>query len=216
MMKCKIITCLFMIAAIPFFSSQNLVFKDKKLEKAIAENFDLNKDGFINKLEAEKVENLFVAGKGVTMTDDLKYFKNIKMIVLDDNSISHISLKNLNQLGLFSCTQCKTSAFTAENLDALTSLYLDNNQITDISLKSTSGIDQLTISLNKLKAIDVSSLKNLRKLNLEHNQIQHLDISKNLTLQTLNVIGNPLKETDIKKSTKNVTIFGFEKNKTCN
>jgi len=212
MMKCKIITFLFMIAAIPFFSSQNLVFKDKNLEKVVVESFDLNKDGFINKLEAEKVENLFVSGKGVTMTDDLAYFKNIKMIVLDDNLISHISLKNLNQLGLFSCTHCKISTFTAENLDALTSLYLDNNQITNISLKSTSRIDQLTISLNKLKAIDVSGLKNLRKLNIEHNQIQHLDISKNLTLQTLNVIGNPLKETDIKKSTKNVTIFGFEKN----
>ncbi|MDY0932432.1 leucine-rich repeat domain-containing protein [Chryseobacterium sp. CFBP8996] len=210
-MKCKIITSLFMIAAIPIFSSQNLVFRDKNLEKAVVENFDLNKDGLINQFEAEKVENLFVAKKGITKTDDLAYFKNIKMIVLDDNSILDISIKKLHKLGLFSCTHCKASTFTAENLEFLTSVYLDNNQITDISLKSTSGIDQLTISLNKLKAIDVSSLTYLRKLNIEHNQIQQLDISKNLNLESLNVIGNPLKETDIKKSTKNVTIFGFEK-----
>ncbi|WP_408089101.1 leucine-rich repeat domain-containing protein [Chryseobacterium terrae] len=210
-MKCKIITCLFMIAAIPFFSSQNLVFKDKNFEKAVVENFDLNKDGFINKLEAEKTENLFLTDKGITSTDDLVYFKNIKMVFLDGNSISHISLKNLNKLGLFSCSGCKTSTFTAENLNVLTSLYLDNNQITDISLKSTSKIDQLTISLNQLKTIDVSNLPYLRKLSVEYNQIQKLDISKNMNLQTLNVTGNPLKETDIRKNTKNITIFGLEK-----
>lgn len=210
-MKCKIITLLFMISAIHFFRSQNLVFKDKKLEKAILENFDLNKDGFINKLEAEKVENLFAVKEGITMTDDLIYFKNAKMILLDNNTISNISVKNLNKLELFSCAKCKISTFTAENLNSLLSLFLDNNQITDISLKSTSGIDQLTISLNKLKEIDVSGLKHLRKLNIEHNQIQKLDLSKNLNLERLNVIGNPLTESDIKKSTKNVTIFGFEK-----
>lgn len=200
-----------MISAIHFFSCQNLVFKDKNLEKAVVENFDLNKDGFINKLEAEGVENLFAVKKGITMTDDLMYFKNAKMILLDNNSISNIFVKNLNKLELFSCAKCKTSTFTAENLNSLFSLFLDNNQITDISLKSTSEIDQLTISLNKLKAIDLSSLKYLRKLNIEYNHIQQLDISKNLNLERLNVIGNPLKETDIKKSTKNVTIFGLEK-----
>lgn len=200
-----------MIAAIPFFRSQNLVFKDKNLEKVVVENFDLNKDGSINQFEAEKVEIFFAVKKGITITDDLMYFKNTKMILLDNNTISNISLKNLNKLELFSCAKCKTSNFTTENLDALTSLYLDNNQITDISLKSTSAIDQLTISLNKLKAIDVSSLTHLRKLNIEHNQIQKLDISKNLNLERLNVIGNPLTESDIKKNTKNVTIFGLEK-----
>ncbi|MCX8523040.1 leucine-rich repeat domain-containing protein [Chryseobacterium formosus] len=211
MMKCKIITSLFMIAAISFFNCQNLIFKDKNLEKAVVENFDLNKDGLINQFEAEKVENLFVVKKGITITDDLAYFKNIKMIVLDENSISHISIKSLKKLNLFSCTNCKTSTFSAENIEFLTSLYLDNNQITDVSLNSTSRIDQLTISLNKLKAIDVSTLKYLRKLNIEHNQIQKLDISKNLNLQSMNVRGNPLKESDIKKATQDVTIFGFEK-----
>ncbi|MFY1047362.1 leucine-rich repeat domain-containing protein [Chryseobacterium sp. GP-SGM7] len=211
MMKCKIITSLFMISAISFFSCQNLIFKDKNLEKAVVENFDLNKDGIINQFEAEKIENLFVMKKGITMTSDLVYFKNIKMVVLDENLIPDISIKNLHQLNFFSCSHCETSTFSAENLEFLTALYLDNNQITDISLKSTPAIDQLTLSLNKLKAIDISSLIHLRRLNIEHNQIQKLDISKNLNLQSLNLIGNPLKETDIKKGTKNVTFFGFEK-----
>lgn len=201
-----------MISAIHFFSCQNLVFKDKNFEKAVIENFDLNKDGFINHEEAEKAENLFLVNKGITTTDDLVYFKNTKMIVLDKNRISKISLKKLNKLELFSCAYCETQIFSTENLDSLTSLYLDNNRMINISLKSTPKIDQLNISLNQLKTIDVSTLNYLRRLNIEHNQIQKLDVSKNLNLQILNIIGNPLKETDIKKSTKNATILGFEKN----
>ncbi len=209
MMKNKIITAFTLILVFPFFYGQNLTFKDKNLEKAVVENFDLDKNGGINQFEAERIENLFLVKKGISNTDDLSYFKNAKMIVLDDNTIPNLSLKNFSHLQLFSCTGCKISTFKAENLKNLSSLYLDNNEIENISLKTTPRIDQLTVSLNKIKTIDLSSLTYLKKLNLEHNQIQKLDISGNLNLQTLNVMKNPLKETDIKKGTANVTIFGF-------
>ncbi|MBB4806102.1 Leucine-rich repeat (LRR) protein [Chryseobacterium defluvii] len=210
-MKNKIFTVLSLFFTLSFFYSQNLNFKDKNLEKAVVENFDLNKDGFINQLEADMISNLFLVQKGITSTDDLVFFKNAKMIVLDDNAIPDASVKNLDKLQLFSCTGCKISTFKAENLKSLASLYLDNNLIETVSLKGTARIDQLTISLNKLKSIELASLKNLRKLNVEHNQIQKLDISGNPGLQTLNVGGNKMKESDIKKGTKtDITIFGAE------
>jgi Leucine-rich repeat (LRR) protein len=210
MMKNKIITSLFLISAIPLFYGQNLVFKDKNFEKAVVENFDINKDGAINQFEADRVENLFLVKKEINLADDISYFKNAKMIILDDNIIPNISLKNMDHVQLFSCTGCKISNFKAENVKSLASLYLDNNNIENISLKTTPRIDQLTVSLNKIKTFDLSSLKNLKNLNLEHNLIQKLDISGNLNLQTLNVKQNPLKETDIKKGAKDVTIFGFQ------
>lgn len=209
MMKNKIITTLFLILTIPLFYGQSLIFKDKNFEKTVVENFDLNKDGAINQFEADRVENLFLVKKGITIADDVSYFKNAKIIILDDNIIQSIFIKNMDHVQLFSCTGCKISNFRAENAKSLASLYLDNNDIETISLKTTPKIDQLTVSLNKIKTIDLSSLKNLKTLNLEHNQIQKLDISGNLNLQTLNVKQNPLKETDIKKGTKDVTIFGF-------
>lgn len=210
MMKNKIITAFALILAIPFLHAQNLTFKDKNLEKAVIENFDLNKDGAINQFEAERIENLFLVKKGITAVDDLSYFKYAKMIILDDNAIPIVSLKNMDHVQLFSCTGCKISTFKVENAKSLASLYLDNNNIENISLKTTPRIDQLTVSLNKIKTIDLSGLKNLKNLNLEHNQVQKLDISTNLNLQTLNVKQNPLKETDIKKGAKDVTIFGFQ------
>jgi Leucine-rich repeat (LRR) protein len=211
MMKNKIFISLYFFSVLSFFHAQNLEFKDKNLEKAVLQNFDLNKDGFISQREANIVTNLFLVEKGITSTDDLAHFTNAKMIVLDDNAISNAIIKNLNNLELFSCTGCKISTFKAENLKNLTSLYLDNNFIESFSLKATPRIDQLTISINKLKTIDLSSLKYLRKLNIEHNQIQKLDISNNSALQNLNVGGNKMKETDIKKGMKtDVTIFGTE------
>lgn len=210
-MKKKIFTALCMFSTLAFFSAQKLEFKDKNFEKAVLENFDLNKNGALDKFEADMISNLFLVKKNITSTDDLALFTNTKMIVLDDNPIPIVTVKNLDQLDLFSCTGCKISTFNGENLKSLASLYLDNNAIENFSLKATPRIDQLTISLNKLKTIDLSSLKNLRKLNVEHNQIQKLDISGNPGLQTLNVGGNKMKETDIKKGTKsNPTIFGTE------
>lgn len=211
MMKNKIFITVLLILISSFLWSQNLTFKDKNLEKAVLENFDINKDGGINQQEANLISNLFLVKKGITLTDDLGFFKNATMIVLDDNTLQNVTIKNFTQLELFSCTNCKISTFNTENLKRLTSLYLDNNLIENISFKTTPRITQLTLSLNKLKTIDVSSFKNLKNLNVEHNQIQKLDISGNPDLQTLNIGGNKMKETDVKKGMKtDFTIFGAE------
>lgn len=211
MMKIKIFTTLLFICGFIFFKAQKLDFKDENLEKAVLENFDSNKDGIITQSEADAINNLFLVQKEVTSTDDLRFFKNVKIIMLDDNAIPVIVLKDMDKLNLFSCTNCKTTSLKVENLKNLTSLYVDNNLLQGISLKDTPKIDQLTLSLNQLKTIDLSSLKNLRRLNIEHNKLQNIDISENLALQTLNVGGNKIKEADIKKGIKtNVTIFGAE------
>ncbi|AZA84872.1 hypothetical protein C1637_19010 [Chryseobacterium lactis] len=211
MMKIKIFTALAFISGLSLFYGQKLDFKDKNFEKAVLENFDLNKNGTMEPMEIGMVTNLFLVQKGITSTDDLRHFKNVKMILLDDNTIQDITVNNLDKLELFSCTGCKSSSFKAENLKSLTSLYLDNNSLETISLKGTPRIEQLTLSLNLLKTIDVNQLKNLKKLNIEHNKIQKVDISGNSALQTLNVGGNKMKETDIKKGAKTgITIFGTE------
>ncbi|NIF04406.1 leucine-rich repeat domain-containing protein [Chryseobacterium sp. Tr-659] len=210
-MKIKIFTALCLITGFSVFYGQKLEFKDKNFEKAVLENFDVNKNGTMEPSEVSMVTNLFLVQKGITSTDDLHLFKNVKMIVLDDNAISGISISNLDNLELFSCTGCKTSSFKAENLKNLASLYLDNNLLEGISLNGTPKINQLTLSLNQLKTIDPTQLRNLRKLNVEQNQLRNIDISGNPVLQTLNVTGNKIKERDIKKGTKTeVTIFGAE------
>ncbi|WP_223599214.1 leucine-rich repeat domain-containing protein [Chryseobacterium sp. GVT01B] len=209
MMKIKIITTLCLILGLSFFYGQKLEFKDKNFEKAVLENFDLNKNGILEPSEAGVITNLFLVQKGITSTEDLHFFKNVKMIILDDNVISNIVLNNLDLLELFSCTGCKTSSFKAENLKNLSALYLDNNLLEGISLNGIPKIDQLTLSLNQLITIDLTQCKALRKLNVEHNKLQKIDISGNPALQTLNVMGNKIKETDIKKGIKtDVTIFG--------
>ncbi|MDP9960307.1 leucine-rich repeat domain-containing protein [Chryseobacterium lathyri] len=211
-MKIKIFATFgLIISGFSLFCSQKLNFKDQNLEKAVLENFDLNKNGSLEKLESDMVTNLFLVQKGITSADDLLLFGNAKMIVLDDNTISNVSITGLPHLELFSCTGCKISSFRAEGLKNLGSLYLDNNLLESISLKETPRIDQLTLSLNQLKTIDTAPLKNLRKLNIEHNKIRKLDISGNPGLQTLNVGENMMKESDIKKGMKtDITIFGAE------
>ncbi|NML71758.1 leucine-rich repeat domain-containing protein [Chryseobacterium sp. RP-3-3] len=212
MRKIKIFTtfCL-IISGFSLFCAQKINFKDQNFEKAVLENFDLNKNGSLEQLEADAVTNLFLVQKGIQSAEDAHHFPNAKMIVLDDNAIPSVSISQLPHLELFSCTGCKISSFRGESLKNLASLYLDNNLLENISLKETPRIDQLTLSLNQLKTIDITALKNLRKLNVEHNKIQKLDISGNPALQTLNVGGNKIKETDINKGIKtDVTIFGTE------
>jgi len=208
MMKIKIFTALYLIFMISFFYGQKLEFKDKNFEKAVLGNFDLNKNGLLEVSEADMVMNLFLTQKGISSAEDLPLFKNVKMVVLDDNIIPDITISKLDQLELFSCTGCKISSFKAENLKNLSSLYLDNNLLESISLEGIPKIDQLTLSLNQLKTIDVTRFKVLRKLNLEHNKLQKIDITGNEVLQTLNITGNTINEADIKKGTKtDTTIF---------
>ncbi|PIF46941.1 hypothetical protein CLU96_3987 [Chryseobacterium sp. 52] len=212
MVKIKIFATLgLIISGLSLFYAQKLHFKDQNFEKAVLENFDVNKNGSLEKPEADAVMNLFMVQKGITSAEDTGLFINIKMIVLDDNAISNVSIAGLPYLELFSCTGCRMSFFKGENLKNLTALYLDHNILEHISLKETPKINQLTLSLNQLKTIDITQLKSLRKLNIEHNKIQKLDISGNTGLQTLNVDGNTMKESDIKKGLKtDVTIFGTE------
>lgn len=211
-MKIKIFVSLsLIISGFSLFTAQKLNFKDQNFEKAVIANFDLNKNGILEKPEADMVTNLFLVQKGITSAEDLLFFTNAKMILLDDNAIPDVSLKGLPNLELFSCTGCKITSFKAEGLKNLASLYLDNNLLENISLKETPRIDQLTLSLNQLKTIDITRLKHLRKLNVEHNKLQKLDISGNASLQTLNVGGNTMKESDIHQGAKtDVTIFGTQ------
>lgn len=212
MRKIKIFATLgLIISGLSLLCAQKINFKDQNFEKAVLETFDLNKNGSLEQPEADMVTNLFLVQKNITSADDTKFFTNVKMIVLDDNTISSVSVAGLPHLELFSCTGCKMSSFKGEGLKNLASLYLDNNLLENISLKETPRIDQLTLSLNQLKTIDITTLKNLRKLNVEHNKIQKLDISGNPALQTLNVGGNKMKEANINKGIKtDVTIFGTE------
>ncbi|WP_292008167.1 leucine-rich repeat domain-containing protein [Chryseobacterium sp.] len=210
MRKKKIFATVSIFFSLAFLSGQKLSFKDKNFEKAVIENYDTDKNGFIDKNEAQTVSQLFLVKKGISSAEDLIFFPNVKIILLDENSIRNLSLKNMDQLELFSCTQCKISVFKGENLKNLTSLYLDQNILDNIHLKDIPKIDQLTLSLNRLRNIDLSALKNLRRLNLEHNQIQSLDISGNTNLQTLNLGGNKIKDSNIQKGFANVIIFGTE------
>ena len=155
MMKIKIFTTLCLISGLSFLYGQKLEFKDKNFERAVLENFDVNKNGMFESLEAGMVTNLFLVQKGITSTEDLRLFKNVKMIVLDDNVIPNMMISSLDQLELFSCTGCKISLFKAENLKNLTSLYLDNNLLENISMAEIPKIDQLTLSLNQLKEIEL-------------------------------------------------------------
>ncbi|WP_415328487.1 leucine-rich repeat domain-containing protein [Chryseobacterium sp. MMS23-Vi53] len=200
MMKKKIITILCSLFAVSLFSAQNLKFTDKNFEKAVLANYDINKDGAIDKSEADRVVNLFVSNKiQVRSAEDINLFKNVQTVVLDGSILIGVDLKDLDYLTLFSCEACNLLTFKAENLKNLTSLYLTGNKLTGISLKNTPAINELVIASNGLGSIDVTQLKKLATLNIADNQIKNLDVSQNPELQSLNYNNNPLTEQNIKR-----------------
>lgn len=200
MMKNKIIAFLCSLSAVFFADAQKLAFTDKNFEKAVVANFDLNKDGAIDKSEADKVINLFVSNKiQVRSATDINLFRNVQTVVLDGSIIISLELKDLDNLALFSCEACNLLTFKGENLRSLSALYLSGNKISQLSLKNTPEVIELIAPSNSLTGIDVSGLKKLTTLNIENNQIKSLDLSQNTELQTLNFKNNPLQEADIKR-----------------
>lgn len=118
--------------------------------------------------------------------EDLKYMKNLTILILNSNQISDISvlagLTNLTHLYISNNQISDISALTG--LTNLTGLGIYNNQISDISvLTGLTNLTELYIDGNPVKDISaLAELKNLKGLALIYSeQISDINVLAGLT-----------------------------------
>ncbi|QKX06348.1 hypothetical protein HN014_15985 [Aquimarina sp. TRL1] len=199
----------------------NETFKEVlRFEKVVSLNgvnldsdVDFNNDGEISLIEAEAVRELNLKDKGLNSLDEIKYFKNLERLNIDNNQIAVLNLsKNLHLKDI----QAEKNGMTAIDLSKnqkIESIKLFQNNLVKLEVNSEalrelscgfSGLQELSIPLskhvehlflagNELTSVNISHLTKINYLNVSENKLTFLNINNgnNEVLQSLDTSDNP-------------------------
>lgn len=155
----------------------------------LLQHFDLDKDGAISNLEADKVTQIELRTTNVTSLKGIEYFTNLQSL---------------------SCTgDIKEGAWEKEGLlteldishnKQLTHLECGNNQLAELDISHNTALVFLHVSKNKLSQLDISKNTNLSFLNCSHNSIRSIDVHAHSELRHLYIHGTDIEAIDISQN----------------
>ena len=120
------------------------------------QNFDLNHDGVISNLEAEKVEQIEISTDNIRSLDGIEYFTNLKYLSCEGGKrnsdggwtgrgiLENIDVSKNKELIKLSCSSNLLSSIDVSQNEKLQDLELFMNNLTEINLKNNKEL----ISLN--------------------------------------------------------------------
>ncbi len=219
----KIILSLFSIIAIHCFS-QNTNLKNQILQDVILKKYpeiDINKNGKIEKSEAEIIQDLNLMELHLTNIDGIQIFKNLKYLSLTINGIEKFKLKDFPNLEKLYVARNKLTMLEISNMPQLKEFACGLNELEKIKIVNCPNIESLNFMDNKISEIDLRDFRKLKYLSADHNKLTKIDFSKNPELIQFLIHGNNITEIDISQNPnlklnilyidKNVKIIGTDK-----
>ena len=165
-------------------------------------SFDVDGDGWFNKLEILKVKTISVSNKNITNLDGIKYFTNLRILSCDNNMIKDLDVSANVDLEELNCNSCKMERLKLGNKPKLTYLHCGSNHLTSLDISKCPMLDDLDCYNNELSSLDVSKNTKLVKFACSNNKLTALDVSKNADLYYFRCYNNPLTKLDLRKNTK--------------
>lgn len=157
-------------------------FPDSNFRNFIAENCDVNNDGFLSYDEALSLTSMSIGSQGISDLKGIEYFINLQYLNAANNDITSIDLsQNVN----------------------LTDLILENNpNLKNIDVSQNKQLTDLDVLNCGLSTIDISANTELRKLYCHVNNLTELYTGNNTKLEVLCCWGNKLTSLDLSKNAK--------------
>ena len=186
--------------------AQSIHFTNPDLEKTILLKYpeiDLNKNGKIEKEEAESILRLDLMKQNLTNADDIQYFRNLEYLSLTINDITKLKLSDLKKLKEFYCARNKLVEFEISNMPLLKDLAIGRNELKTVSIINCPNIESINMMDNQINNFDFKPFKKLKYLTIDNNHFEKLDLSRNLDLIQINIRKNNIQTLDI---TKNVNL----------
>ena len=122
---------------------------DSSFEKYLIEiGIDDILDGFVDTNKCLSVTSMDLSNKNIRDLTGLNVFKNLKVLVADNNFLENIDLSQNDKLEILS---------------------LSNNNLENIDLSSLPSLALLNLSSNNFNSLDVSSSSNLYNLDIRKN-----------------------------------------------
>ena len=185
--------------------AQQLKFENPLVEQAILQKYpetDSDKNGKIDKKEAEAVKELNLMSLQITNANDIKHFKNLQSLVLTGNSIEKFKLRGFKHLEKLYIAANKLNEFEVTDMPALKDISCGRNKLQQVVFKNCPNIESLNMMDNQIENLDVATFKKLKYFNADGNKLTQLDVSSNPELIQINISNNQIKTIDITKNQK--------------
>ncbi len=199
---------------------QIINFKDENLKKSIVddinkhqkEKIDRNNDGEIDINEANTVTKLFLSYSNIKNIEDLKYFKNLKILDLSNNLIKEAVFENWKYLEKVVIDNNLLETLEFKNCPNLISVYCPVNNLTTIKFIQVTKLESLMCSVNKINYLDFAEIMNLKFLICNINELSSIDLSVLKNLVSIECTNNHLTQLDFSQN-KNITFIFADDNK---
>jgi len=182
-----------------------LKFHDPKFEKAVLSihpEVDANKDGRIDKAEAESVRQLHLLGQGLTTATDIRHFPNLETLAFSINEIREFKISGFKHLkGLYGArNQLATVEIT--DMPVLNDIAFGLNQLKGITINNCPDLESLNLMDNQIMELDLKSFPKLEVLTVDNNKLTAIDVSQNPELVQIVINGNNIAEVDVRNNPK--------------
>lgn len=189
----------------PKFSEEISIPDELFLHALIELGVDKNKNGQINKSEAEAIKTIRLWPSSIRDLNGIEYFINLDTLSIIMNPLYEIDLSHNNSLKYLELIGCELSHLDLSGNTEL--LYLDcssrltmKNYLSELDLSANQNLEYLSCVENQLTSLDLSSNANLLSLYCGYNNISSLDVSLNTKLGTLHCNNNLLTFFDVSKN----------------
>ena len=171
---------------------------DSSFEKYLIEiGVDDILDGFVNTKKCLSITSMNLSDKNIRNLTGINIFKNLEVLLLDNNFLEDIDLSQNTKLEILSISNNLISNLDLSSNTSIKSLGLDKNNIESIDLSQNTKLEILSISNNFLSDIDLSSNTSIKSLGLDKNKIETIDLSYLTLLSSLNLSANNLSSLDL-------------------
>ena len=143
---------------------------DSSFEKYLIEiGVDDILDGFVNTKKCLSITSMNLSDKNIRNLTGINIFKNLEVLLLDNNFLEDIDLSQNIKLEILSISNNLLSNLDLSSNTSIKSLGLDKNKIENIDLSYLTLLSSLNLSANNLSSLDLSSLSLLNDLDVRIN-----------------------------------------------
>lgn len=174
-------------------------FPDAALRSAVASAFDSNKDGVLQKTEAENALELEVSGLGIYELTGIGYLPFLKTLNVSSNNLSLLDLSKNAVLVTVNCSVNNISELNISGLEKLKTLNCSANTIDELNLKGAKKLVTLNCDANPIKTLNLSKNTRLKTLSCCLCNISELDLSSNTALESVICHSNGLTSLEVTK-----------------
>ncbi|MBR3056420.1 MAG: DUF4214 domain-containing protein [Clostridiales bacterium] len=159
-------------------------FPDAIFRKYVSDNYDLDHDGVLKKVEMWDITEIYVNEKKITDLRGIEFFTRLKKIECEKNQLTSLDLSTCQALKELDCSDNKLTNVDVSRCVKLLRFDCSNNVLTELNVSSALDLLELDCKDNNIAVLDISSNKNLKDL-VEKKGVEKVEEKYYLTLGTI-------------------------------